>query len=191
MAKSAPAKKTAATSVKGSAKKASENSAAAKLPAKKAAAKAPAKAVGRPAKKAATKKERDAETKYTDPALREHIKDDVMAGDKGGRPGQWSARKAQMVAHEYEAEGGGYKGGKDDTQKSLTQWGDEHWKTSDGKPAEQKDGMHRYLPEAAWDKMSPEEKKATDKKKLAGDHEGKQFVANTSAAVKAKKAIKK
>jgi hypothetical protein len=145
-----------------------------------------------PAKKAAaTKKARSAEEKYTDPELREHIKDDVMAGDKGGRAGQWSARKAQMVAHEYEAEGGGYKGGKDETQKSLTAWGEEHWTTSDGKPAEREDGMHRYLPEKAWEELSPEEKKATDRKKLAGDHEGKQFVANTGAAVKARKSAEK
>ncbi len=149
---------------------------------KKAATKAPAT-------KAATK--RSAPDKYTDPDLREHIKQDVMQGDKGGRPGQWSARKAQIVAHEYEAEGGGYKGGRDETQQSLTHWGEEHWTTSDGKPAEQSDGMHRYLPEEAWNKLTPAEKKATDKKKLAGDHEGKQFVANTVPATKARKASAK
>jgi len=31
--------------------------------------------------------------KYTDPDLREEIKEEVKAGDKGGKPGQWSARK--------------------------------------------------------------------------------------------------
>ena len=46
---------------------------------------------------------------YTNPDLRERIKAEVTAGDKGGRAGQWSARKAQLVAHEYEAQGGGYK----------------------------------------------------------------------------------
>ena len=35
-----------------------------------------------------------------------------MAGDKGGKPGQWSARKAQLVAQRYEKTGGGYSGGK-------------------------------------------------------------------------------
>ena len=165
-----------------------------KAPAKKTAAKkvataktaAPTKA---PGTKAAAKKA--AADKYTDPDLREHIKADVMQGDKGGRPGQWSARKAQMVAHEYEAEGGGYKGGPDATQQSLQHWGEEHWTTSDGKPAERADGMHRYLPEKAWDDLSSAEKKATEQKKLAGDHEGKQFVANTKPAVKARKAAKK
>ena len=51
--------------------------------------------------------------------------------------------------------------------------------------------MHRYLPEDAWKKLSPAEKKATDKKKLAGDHEGKQFIPNTAPAVKARKAAQK
>ena len=54
-----------------------------------------------------------------------------MAGSKGGKPGQWSARKAQLVAQEYEKEGGGYKGGKNEKQKSLEKWGEEKWQTKD------------------------------------------------------------
>ena len=38
---------------------------------------------------------------YTKPALREKLKEKITAGDKGGRPGQWSARKAQLLATEY------------------------------------------------------------------------------------------
>ncbi len=165
-----------------------KKSAAKWAPAKKTAVKATAGKT--PAKKSVAKKSKGPD-KYTKPELREHIKDEVLAGDKGGRPGQWSARKAQMVAHEYEAEGGGYKGERDETQQSLTHWGEEHWTTSDGKPAERKDGMHRYLPEKAWEQMSPAEKKAADKQKLAGDAKGEQFVANTGSAVKARKAAKK
>ena len=41
------------------------------------------------------------DTKYTKPELRESIKDRVMAGSSGGKPGQWSARKAQLVAQQY------------------------------------------------------------------------------------------
>ena len=117
----------------------------------KSAPGASAKSAKKAAKKAVktASKKRSATQKYTDPALREKIKEKVTAGDKGGNPGQWSARKAQMVAHEYEAEGGGYKGGRDDTQESLKDWGDEHWTTDDGKPAKREDGMHRYLPEEA------------------------------------------
>ena len=46
---------------------------------------------------------------YTKPGLRKSIFNRVKAGGKGGAPGQWSARKAQMVAKQYKAKGGGYK----------------------------------------------------------------------------------
>lgn len=46
---------------------------------------------------------------YTKPGLRKKIFERIKAGSKGGKPGQWSARKAQMVAKEYKAAGGGYK----------------------------------------------------------------------------------
>jgi hypothetical protein len=46
---------------------------------------------------------------YTKPALRKRLFEKIKAGDKGGSPGQWSARKAQMLAKEYKASGGGYK----------------------------------------------------------------------------------
>jgi hypothetical protein len=46
---------------------------------------------------------------YTKPTLRKRIFNKIMRGGKGGAPGQWSARKAQMLAREYKAKGGGYK----------------------------------------------------------------------------------
>lgn len=46
---------------------------------------------------------------YTKPALRRRLFNKIMRGSKGGRAGQWSARKAQMLAREYKAAGGGYK----------------------------------------------------------------------------------
>ena len=54
-----------------------------------------------------------------------------MAGSKGGKPGQWSARKAQLVALKYKEAGGGYKGGKGKKQKDLKKWGKEKWMTKD------------------------------------------------------------
>ena len=45
---------------------------------------------------------------YTKPSMRKRIFEKVKAGGKGGKPGHWSARKAQMVAKEYKAKGGGY-----------------------------------------------------------------------------------
>ena len=45
---------------------------------------------------------------YTKPGMRKKLVAQVKAGSKGGKPGQWSARKAQMVAKQYKAKGGGY-----------------------------------------------------------------------------------
>ena len=124
---------------------------------------------------------------YTDPALRHRLKDEITEGDKGGRPGQWSARKAQLLVHEYEKAGGGYKEDKQtDEQKHLHEWTEEEWTTADGKPAEREDGMHRYLPKEAWDKLMPGEKAATEKQKHDGDKEGHQFVPNTPEAKEAR-----
>jgi hypothetical protein len=132
------------------------------------------------------------EDTYTDPALRERLKQEITAGDKGGKPGQWSARKAQLLAHEYEKAGGGYKGDKPtEAQQHLHEWTEEEWATADGKPAERADGTHRYLPKEAWDKLSPAQKAATDAKKVQGSHEGRQFVANTDAAKEARKEAEK
>jgi hypothetical protein len=46
---------------------------------------------------------------YTKPALRERLFKQIKAGTKGGDPGEWSARKAQLLAAEYKKAGGGYK----------------------------------------------------------------------------------
>lgn len=124
---------------------------------------------------------------YTKPELREKLKTEIKDGEKGGKAGQWSARKAQLLTHEYEKAGGGYKEDtKTESQEHLKQWTDEDWKTSDGKPADREGGTTRYLPKGAWDKLSPGEKKATNVKKVAGSKAGKQTVANTEKAKKAK-----
>ena len=46
---------------------------------------------------------------YTKPAMRKRQFQRIKAGSKGGNPGQWSARKSQMLARQYKAAGGGYK----------------------------------------------------------------------------------
>jgi hypothetical protein len=85
-------------------------------------------------------------TKYSKPELRENIKDRVIAGSKGGKPGQWSARKAQLVAQQYEKAGGGYKGGKGKAQKDLSKWTKEKWGTKDEyeKGAKAKSAAKKY-----------------------------------------------
>ena len=46
---------------------------------------------------------------YAKPNMRKNLVAKVKASTKGGSAGQWSARKAQMVAKQYKAKGGGYK----------------------------------------------------------------------------------
>lgn len=46
---------------------------------------------------------------YTKPGMRKRLFQKIKAGTKGGDPGEWSARKAQMLAREYKKRGGGYK----------------------------------------------------------------------------------
>jgi len=46
---------------------------------------------------------------YTKPSMRKRLFNKIKAQGKGGRPGQWSARKAQLLAKAYKAAGGGYK----------------------------------------------------------------------------------
>jgi hypothetical protein len=46
---------------------------------------------------------------YTKPTMRKRLFRKILAGSKGGRAGQWSARKAQMLARQYKSKGGGYR----------------------------------------------------------------------------------
>lgn len=46
---------------------------------------------------------------YTKPGMRKRLFEQIKAGSKGGDPGEWSARKAQLLAREYKMAGGGYK----------------------------------------------------------------------------------
>ena len=132
---------------------------------------------------AAAKKKTGKGTNYDKPDLREKIKEEIMAGDKGGKPGQWSARKAQLLTHDYEKAGGGYlHDERTESQQHLQQWTGEQWQTADGKPADREGGTTRYLPKEAWDNLTPAEQKATNAKKQAGSRAGKQMVANTEKA---------
>jgi hypothetical protein len=129
---------------------------------------------------------------YTKPELRERLKEKIKKSDKGGRKGQWSARKSQLLAAEYKKEGGGFKGRKQESQKDLERWTDESWQTKSGKSrARHGKTTERYLPKEAWDKLSPDERRATDRKKRVGSRKGRQFVANTPAAKRARRSAAK
>lgn len=110
----------------------------------------------------------------TDPRLWETVKDEITAGAKGGKKGQWSARKAQMAVAEYKKRGGGYEGGKDE-DNSLHQWSEEDWGTKSG--AKSEESGERYLPKKAREALCDEEYARTSAKKRADTKKGKQFSA--------------
>ncbi|NAZ87573.1 hypothetical protein [Kineococcus indalonis] len=125
---------------------------------------------------------------YTEPELRERLKEEIKAGDKGGEPGRWSARKSQLLTHEYEAQGGGYRHPerRSESQQHLQEWTGQDWRTADGSTrARTGGGTQRYLPEAAWELLSEEEERATEERKRSGRG---QHVADTDAARHAREA---
>jgi len=118
--------------------------------------------------------------KKSNPAKWKRIVAAVKAGSKGGRPGQWSARKAQIAVARYKKSGGGYSGAKKKSN-SLSKWSKQKWRTSDGKPSK---GKKRYLPDAAWKSLSASEKRATNRAKAKGNKKGKQFVKQPKSIAK-------
>ena len=122
-----------------------------------------------------------ATAKKADPQLWERVKDEVTQGDKGGEPGQWSARKAQLAVHEYKRRDGTYVG-KKSGGNNLVQWTGEDWGTKSGK--ESGETGERYLPNAAREKLSDEEYKRTTAKKRADKRRGRQFSAQPEDVAK-------
>lgn len=114
---------------------------------------------------------------YTKPQLREQLKKKVLAGSKGGKPGQWSARKAQLLVSLYKKSGGGYRGKKTKAQRSLSKWTGEKWGTKSGKPSVvgRNATGERYLPKKAIQALTDKEYKETSAKKRRDLKKGKQF----------------
>ena len=121
-----------------------------------------------------------------DPELWEKVKHEITAGSKGGKAGQWSARKAQMAVQEYKHRGGGYLGEKDNAHNSLHQWTEEEWGTKSG--GKSLETGERYLPKEAREHLSDEEYARTSAKKKADMKKGEQFSAQPEDV--AKKAAK-
>jgi hypothetical protein len=134
------------------------------------------------------KKKEELSAHRTDPDLWERVKKKITKSDKGGLPGQWSARKAQLAVQEYKRLGGGYIG-KKNKNNSLSVWTREEWGTLSGKPSIQGKNAtgERYLPKAAREMLSKTEYDATSDKKRKGIKSGKQFVKNTKKAKEARR----
>lgn len=101
----------------------------------------------------------------------------VKAGSKGGAPGKWSARKAQLATQRYKKSGGSYSGPKTKAQKSLSKWTKEEWGTKSGKNSTQgkKATGERYLPKKARESLSKKEYAKTSAKKRKDTKAGNQF----------------
>jgi hypothetical protein len=127
------------------------------------------------------------EEKYTNPELRRRLKDEILQSDKGGKAGQWSARKSQILVREYEAQGGGYQTSeKDEAAHSLEEWEEQNWQTEDGSDRARNGNItKRYLPKAVWDKLSASEKQEAERSKEEASKKGAQYVDWTPAIKKA------
>ena len=108
------------------------------------------------------------EARRTDPDLWEAVKDEVTRGGKGGEPGQWSARKAQMAVREYKRRGGGYDeeegAAKEDTH--LHEWTEEEWGTKSG--GESGETGERYLPRKVRMLLTEDEYRRSTERKRDG-----------------------
>ena len=113
-------------------------------------------------------------TERTKESMWKRIVASVKAGSKGGRPGQWSARKAQLATTRYKKAGGGYKGKKSSSNK-LSKWSKQKWDyVSKGDEKKPRKKRGRYLPESVRKSLSSSEKASTNKKKRAASAKGKQ-----------------
>ena len=108
----------------------------------------------------------------TNPELWSRVKGEVTRGSKGGLPGQWSARKAQLAVKLYKDRGGKYTGAKS-SKNSLHQWTIQKWTTKSGLPSLLTG--ERYLPAKAIKHLSSSEYAHTTRKKREGLRRGEQF----------------
>ena len=109
----------------------------------------------------------------TKPKLWKRIVASVKAGNKGGRKGVWSGRKAQLAVARYKKAGGGYRGGKSSKNK-LSKWTKQDWgyvTKGDSKKPRAKRG--RYLPKKTRASLTPSQKAYENRKKRKATKAGK------------------
>lgn len=111
-------------------------------------------------------------SKHNDPVLWDKLKDQVMKGDKGGKAGQWSARKAQLLVKMYKDAGGGFIG-KKSKNNSLVKWTNQNWTTKSGLPSLMTG--ERYLPKKAIEALTPAQYNQTSEDKRNSLELGDQF----------------
>lgn len=114
-------------------------------------------------------------TKRTNERLWKRIVSKFKKGKKGGKKGQWSARKAQLAVKEYKEKGGRYKGKR--TSNKLVKWTKEDWGTKSGRNSVmgKKATGERYLPRKARKALTKNEYKRTTAAKRRSIKKGKQY----------------
>jgi hypothetical protein len=108
---------------------------------------------------------KSSQTIRNDPELWEKVVKIVKKGDRGGQPGEWSARKAQLAVSMYKDRGGTYSGSR---KNSLSKWTDEEWDYIDGIEG------NRYLPKSVREKLDDKEKRIENRRKKEATSKGKQ-----------------
>jgi hypothetical protein len=128
-------------------------------------------------------------SKKSNPALWKRIVASVKSGSKGGRAGQWSARKAQLAVQRYKKAGGKYKGAKS-SSNSLSKWTKQDWGYVSPKDAQKPRAQRgRYLPKSVRSSMSSSQKQEANRRKRAASKAGKQKASyQKSVAKKVRKA---
>lgn len=114
-------------------------------------------------------------SEVTNRPLWEEIKNKWHHGKKGGVPGEWNARKAQLAVQEYKKLGGTYKTQRPSRRNSLVRWTKQDWGYIDGKPG------NRYLPKKIRMNLTPKEKRIENRRKKTAT---KQYVKYSSSIAK-------
>ena len=126
-----------------------------------------------------------ANAEKTDPELWEKVKQEYTDSDKGGDPGQWSARKAQLSVQAYKRRGGGYEDdGASQDETDLHQWTEEDWGTKSG--GESGETGERYLPKKVRMLLTEDEYQRSTKKKKSDSHQGDEQFSDQPDDVKEK-----
>ncbi|MBQ4806136.1 aspartate-semialdehyde dehydrogenase [Phaeobacter sp. HS012] len=109
--------------------------------------------------------------KKNNPELWQEVKKEITQSDKGGEPGEWSARKAQLAVQMYKRRGGTYADkGPDQDETDLNQWSEEDWGTKSG--AKSSDTGERYLPKDVRMVLTEDEYRRSTAKKQSDTHDG-------------------
>ena len=117
-------------------------------------------------------------SQVTDAKLWGKVKRKWHYGEKGGVPGQWNARKAQLAVQEYKKLGGTYKTARPSRKNSLVKWTQEDWGYIDGKKG------NRYLPRKIRSKLSAAEKKTENRRKKSATRSGRQHAKYSPSVAK-------